>query len=206
MQRVIAYIDGFNLYYGLRARYRRRFIWLDLREMVSELLKDDQALVKIKYFTAMVSSTPRDPQKNRRQVMYLDALQTLPDLEVHYGHYLHKRVVCYRCRRAWDAPEEKMTDVNIASEMLFDAFADDYDTAFLVSGDSDLARVVQRIRGHFGQKRIVVAFPPKRESAHLKRSASAYLTIGRTTLARSQFPERVTTDKGFVLERPSEWK
>ena len=35
MQRVIVYIDGFNLYYGLRAAGLQRYYWLDLRRFAS---------------------------------------------------------------------------------------------------------------------------------------------------------------------------
>ena len=30
MERVSVYVDGFNLYYGLRSRGWRRYYWLDL--------------------------------------------------------------------------------------------------------------------------------------------------------------------------------
>ena len=35
MERVSVYVDGFNLYYGLRARGWRRYYWLDLRSMAA---------------------------------------------------------------------------------------------------------------------------------------------------------------------------
>lgn len=91
MQRVIAYIDGFNLYHGLRSKGWKRFYWLDLQRLVHLLLKPRQTLIRTKYFTSIVK-TPDD--KNRRQLAYLDALSTLADFSVHYGHFLSGRVSC----------------------------------------------------------------------------------------------------------------
>lgn len=45
MQRVISYIDGFNLYFGLEHSGHKRYYWLDLVALDSNLLKDDQVLV-----------------------------------------------------------------------------------------------------------------------------------------------------------------
>ena len=36
MERVNAYIDGFNLYFGLKSKGWRRYYWLDLRALVIE--------------------------------------------------------------------------------------------------------------------------------------------------------------------------
>lgn len=33
MNRVIAYIDGFNLYFGLKADHGRKYLWLDLQAL-----------------------------------------------------------------------------------------------------------------------------------------------------------------------------
>jgi uncharacterized LabA/DUF88 family protein len=83
---------------------------------------------------------------------------------------------------------EKMTDVNIATELMSDAFQDQFDTALLVSADSDLVGPVQAVQQLFSRKRIVVAFPPGRYSNALKRAANAYTHIGRNVLSKSVFP------------------
>jgi hypothetical protein len=38
-ERVIAYIDGFNLYFGLKSTGWKKFYWLNLQSMVQNLLK-----------------------------------------------------------------------------------------------------------------------------------------------------------------------
>src|SRR5712691_2867370 len=50
---VIAYVDGFNLYHGLRDKYRRRYLWLDLEHLVRRLRPNDQ-IVAVRYFTVGV--------------------------------------------------------------------------------------------------------------------------------------------------------
>ena len=101
--------------------------------------------------------------------------------------------------------EEKMADVNIAVEMLSDAYDDKFDTAIVISADSDLARPITMIRERFPGKRVVVAFPPRRFSVHLRNIATASFTIGHGVLRNSQFPEDIVTADGNALTRPSEW-
>ena len=57
------------------------------------------------------------------------------------------------CGNKWLAPKEKMTDVNIATEMLQDAFLDKYDMAMLISGDSDLIPPIRAIHNNFKKKK-----------------------------------------------------
>jgi hypothetical protein len=37
----IAYIDAMNLYHGIRAKYGRRYLWLDLYALVARLRQPD---------------------------------------------------------------------------------------------------------------------------------------------------------------------
>lgn len=202
-QRVIAYIDGFNLYFGLKAAGWKRFYWLNLQTMVRSLLMADQDLVFTKYFTSRVSYPP---EKERRQATFLEALETLSDFRIYYGHYQTNPQHCRKCGRRMMVPSEKMTDVNIAVEILSDAYQDMFDVALLMSADSDLTAPVVAVRNLFPDKRIIVAFPPQRHSAQLQRIAHAYIQIGRGTLAKSVFPDKVNKADGFILEKPVEWK
>ena len=206
MQRVAVYIDGLNLYHGLRQRRWRRYYWLNLHRLSQNLLRADQRLVKVRYFTAVVYREPHDADKPRRQNTYLEALATLPDLHIHYGYHLAKRRRCPRCGAVEQIYEEKMTDVNIAVELLGDAQDDLFDTAFVVSGDGDLAGPISAIRERYPAKRTVVAFPPGRHSAGLRQAAGSFFTLGRNALRDSQFPDRVTKADGYVLTRPPGWQ
>jgi uncharacterized LabA/DUF88 family protein len=98
-----------------------------------------------------------------------------------------------------------MTDVNLAIQLLGDAFDDHYDVALIISGDSDLTTPIKRVRTRFPAKRLIVAFPPNRHSADLKRAAHGHLTIGEDKLRASQLPEQLTKPDGYVLSRPATW-
>ena len=206
MERVITYIDGFNLYFGLRESGWKSLYWLNLAELSRQLLKPHQSLERVKYFTSRITAKPFDPDKPKRQNTFLEALQTLPDIDIFYGHYLEKPAKCLKCGAIWRTHEEKMTDVNIAVQLLTDAQKNRYDTALLISGDSDLYGPLESIRQNFPEKRIVIAFPPARNSRQLKSVAHAHFVIGRKKLADSQFPDRVAKADGFILERPAQWR
>ena len=64
MERVIVYVDGFNLYFGINAKGWRRYLWLDLSALAASLLRPNQTLIATKYFTALVRA---DNQKVQRQ-------------------------------------------------------------------------------------------------------------------------------------------
>jgi len=166
------------------------------------LLKPGQKLVGVKYFTSRISG-PED--KRKRQNTFLEALGTLRPLDVFYGHFLEKPRECFKCGYKWPGYEEKMTDVNIATQLLVDAYENIYDCGIIISGDSDLVPPVDAIRKHFPQKRMIVAFPPERRSDMLKNACNAWFHIGRATLDESQLPDEVVKADGFKLTRPLTW-
>lgn len=165
-------------------------------------MKPDQTLAHTKYFTSRIASPP---QKVKRQATYIDAVTTLPDTSVFFGKYQLNPVTCYRCGDVRNVPNEKMTDVNIAVELLQDAFLDAFDMAILVSADSDLIAPIEAVKKLFPHKRVIVACPPGRFSHHLCHAATAHFQIGRGTIAKSRFPDQVKTQSGFVLKRPATW-
>jgi uncharacterized LabA/DUF88 family protein len=214
-QRVITYIDGFNLYYGLKDRGWRKYYWLNLVELARNFLEPNEELIGVKYFTARLTAgfkgTPDHIKKTMeakrtRQLAFLEALSTLDNLKIYEGHYLGKIIECKKCGFKWSSPEEKMTDVNIATELLTDAFDDRFDIAHLVSGDSDIAPPIRNLLERYPNKKVIVAFPPRRYSERLKNDASNFFYINETALRNSIFSDEVTKPDGFVLKRPKEWK
>ena len=206
MQRVTAYIDGFNLYFGLRQSKLRRYYWLDLPALITTLLKPNQELIATHYFTARIKTNGKNADDAKRQGEYIEALATRPGLATQFGHYLQKTRHCKKCSATWPDYEEKMTDVNIAVQLLTDAFEDRFDTAIIVSGDSDLTIPIQQVRQRFPHKRLIVAFPPNRHSEQLKTVAHGHLTVGEDKLKRSQLPDPVITASGYPLQCPAYWK
>lgn len=202
VDRVIVYIDGFNLYFGMKSQGYRRYYWLDVCKLGGELIKPGQRLAGTKYFTSRVR---RPPEKQKRQATYIEALETLPDLSIYLGKYTFADRICAGCGHIDKVPMEKMTDVNIAVELLADAFQNTFDAAIVVSGDSDLTGPVAAVQRLFPNKGMIVAFPPARYTAQLAQTASAFVHIDRNMLAKSQLPPSVTKPGGIRLSCPAHW-
>lgn len=201
-ERIIVYIDGFNLYFGMKQAGFDNFKWLNIRSLAESLLKPGQEIVGIKYFTSRVSN---NPDKQKRQSTYIEALETV-GIKIYYGHYQLDAIECRRCSNVWANYNEKMTDVNIATQMLVDAYQDNYDMAMLISGDSDLVPPIMAIHENFGQKRVFVAFPPKRFNNSVSLVAKGSMIIGRKKLMDNQFPKEVIKPDGYILTMPAAWK
>lgn len=214
-ERIICYIDGFNLYFGLREKGWKKYYWLTLKRLTEKLLKPRQSLEMVKYFTSNISagneSSPpwlqkKMKEKRKRQLTYLEALNTLDGTKIFFGHYLFKTITCNNCGHIWITYEEKMTDVCIATELLIDAYKNKFDTALIISGDSDLAPPIQAIREIYPNKKIIIAFPPSRISARLKHIAHASFIIGEANLRKSLFPNEIIKNDGYILKRPDKWR
>lgn len=183
----------------------RKYYWLDLPLLAKGQLKPGQALLRTHYFTSRIRNDGSNADDVRRQSTYIDAL-VAQGAHIHEGHYLEKQRRCRKCGATWADYEEKMTDVNIAVQLLADAFDDAFDTAFLISGDSDLTEPIARVRQRFPSKRVIVLFPPARHSKQLTKVANGYLSIGEDSLRNSQLSELITTSSGHPLHRPPHWK
>ena len=154
MTRVITYIDGFNLYFGLRQKQWRKYYWLDLAALSRALLKSGQSLVETNYFTSRIKQSNGNEAEVKRQTTYLDALAARGEVLRHEGHFLIKEGErCRACRAPIVRFEEKMTDVKIATKLLLDAFDDRFDTALVISGDSDLSPPIEAILRRHPSKR-----------------------------------------------------
>ncbi len=199
--RVIAYIDGFNLFYGLKSSNMTQCKWLDLRKLIAGMLKGHQVLVAVKYFTSPVKN---NPDKHLKQSTYLSALEN-SGIEIIKGHFQTSSATCSACLHQWNETKEKMTDVNIATEMITDAFQNKFDVALLISGDSDLVPPIRAIRRYFSSKRVVAVFPPDRSSKALKETAHASLSLGRKKIQDAQFPDRIILPSKHVISAPEGW-
>jgi len=202
IERTIFYVDGFNLYFGIKSKRWNNLKWLDISDLSNNLLKPNQKLISVNYFTARVRNSP---DKEKRQNTYLEALEYFSKIRIIYGRFQPNVITCYSCGHSYSSPNEKMTDVNIASRILVDAFQNKFDTAVLISGDTDLIPPIREIKSLFPQKRVIVAFPPGRQNISLQKVAHASFIIGRKKLLDSQLPDEVPKPDGYVLKRPTEW-
>jgi hypothetical protein len=205
--RVAVYIDGFNLYYGALKGTPHK--WLDL-DRYFRLLRPNDDLQYIRYFTAMVSGPTRPNQET-----YFRALGTTPLVTTILGKFKNKRVKCtlpgcsYSGNRFFQTPEEKRTDVNIAVHMLDDAHRDLCDYMLLISGDSDLVPAVRMISSRFPTKQITVYVPardPTRGSAvELRTAAHRSRDFPLNLLPHAQFPSTMPDGVGSSIVKPAAW-
>ena len=208
------YIDAFNLYYGSLKGTSYR--WLNVVELARALLPRHQ-IHRVRYFTAIVKTDPNrgDGKQAQRQQVYIRALETLPELEVHLGHYLS-----HPTTMALETPgpggqkfarviktEEKGSDVNLATYLLLDGFKKDYEQALVISNDSDLATPVELVQKELGFP-VGVAFPcsngHRKNSVRLKQVATFVRQVRKPTLATCLLPGTMTDANGS-FQKPAKW-
>jgi uncharacterized LabA/DUF88 family protein len=204
LERVHAYIDGFNLYHGMMAKGWGRYRWLDLRALTERFMRGPQELQSLKYFTSLRN---HEPERLLRQQHYLRALDAVGGIEVITGQFEMRKLRCQVCDQWYKRPQEKQTDVNIATHLVADAYEVGFDTLLLFSADSDLSPAVRRVRERFGIQ-VILIDPPRRHSSELASLADAHLHISEQRIRQSQLPdpvERKASRGTSKVHRPSGW-
>ena len=206
--KVNVYVDGFNLYYGVK---RKCCKWLDLSAVCRRMMPSEQ-IQRMRYFTAAVKPTSDDPEKPNRQQVFIRALRTIPNLTIHYGHFRQDDVWMYLAEPPASGPskvlvrkfEEKGSDVNLATWLLLDGFNRDYQLAIVVSNDSDLAEPIRVVRQHLGIE--VGVWNPRsaRPVSELRTAAAFCECIPKSLLRQSLFPDSMRDDWGEFC-KPQEW-
>jgi hypothetical protein len=220
--RAIVYFDGFNFYNGCfnnlaRPHTWRSYKWLDLGKYC-QLMFPDLRIEQIRYFTARLKPTPIDPDDPARQHEYLRALATIPALTIHEGQFLiHKKrryvadptspraLYAEPLRQEWVViPEEKGSDVNLATWLVADAFRQRFDTAVIVSNDSDLAVPLRLVCEELEYPAILLN-PQVTMAWHLTQIPNVtYRKVTLKALAAAQFPGELTDEHGHIT-CPESW-
>ncbi len=204
MRKVWMYIDGPNFYYSIRKSGLSIALgWCDFRKLAEQHLLDaNSTLDQIRYFTAPVRDLGHRDGEEERQDRWIEAVHTIPKLQVIRGFYAGNEPVNRR---------EKQTDVKIAIRLILDALQDEsYDDAILISGDTDLAPAVLAVQQEIpGEKSVQVCVPLREPSPYWTQISDIEgIVIKRITadmLLNSRLPESIPTKRGTVhcLER---WK
>ena len=209
MLRANFYIDGFNLYYG--ALRKTPYRWLDLRELCRRTLEPGYALQRIRYFTADIKPPPNDRSKDARQQLYQRALRTLPQIEIHKGRFVRRShwmpltnpLVGILERIRVERVEEKGSDVNLATYLMLDAARRDFQSAFVLSNDTDLVEPIRLVRSEF-RRPVHVISPHRTRSDRMRKAATSYGLLDHTLLPTCQFPAELT-DRDGSFHKPPEW-
>jgi len=232
-KRIIVYIDGFNLYYG--AIKGTPYKWLDLVKLAENIIGGNPNIVLLRYFTAKVKPPSWDTDKAMRQQIYLDALCGVGKIKIHFGKFkqrekkgLLSKAISQKCGACGNAvlfpsgtgvsitaPEEKGSDVNLASYLLLDAAQDRFDMAWVISNDSDLSTPVRLAREEFSKKVGVVFYSqmlsaqkasPQRMSRELFFAAgNVHLYLHEKHLVKSLFPDEFVDASGRRHRKPKAW-
>ena len=223
------FIDGFNLYYG--ALKGTPFKWLDPRLLCRNMLPNNYRIESILYCTARVKNTPDDPTIRKRQHRYIQGLEShIPELEVIYGNFGKRNksgelkftkpltipilAPIIAPESLLDTPfppiiatvaawEEKMSDVNLASNLVNDANRNKFDCAVIISNDSDLAPALRIVKDEC-RKEVWVLNPDRSRGAskYLRKNSSTFRNIREAVLAQSQLPNPIP--KGKIM-KPDTW-
>ena len=208
--RTRVYVDGYNLYYACLRRSPHK--WLNILHLVQSQLPKNQ-IDKVRYFTARVSARPNDPGQPQRQETYFRALATVPEVEIHFSHFLTHEVTMpdavswqqglYKPVRVIKT-EEKGSDVNLATWLLIDAADGLFDVAVVISNDSDLKEPIRLVRERFGKRIVLLSSRQTRISGALKPLADFIKQFGPGALAAAQFPEKLNDAVGTIT-KPKGW-
>jgi uncharacterized LabA/DUF88 family protein len=170
-KRVVAYIDGFNLYHSIANNLPPYFKWVNYRKLVEAYLDEWDELVNIFLFTA---SPTWDEERLRRHHDFMDIQSKLYGIKIISGNYTYTKKkfnadkmkvvdpedAFVKPRRfTYRTFEEKQTDVNIALSLFEWWILDMYEKALIFSGDSDLAPAIHRVRHHRKDKEFKCILP-----------------------------------------------
>ena len=198
--KTIVYIDGLNFYHAIRDLNLPHLKWVDLLSLSKSILRKHEALTDVRYYTAHSTWLPDSYYRHRQ---YTAALEHL-GATIIYGQFKKKYLKCMKCGRKYTTREEKETDVNIAIDLVSDAFLDKYDRAILVTADTDLAPPVNKVRAQFPKKEILVVAPPGRMNRARELKHRYMFTAER--LEENLLPDKIVdADGNEISTRPPEY-
>lgn len=208
LMRVYVYVDGFNLYY--RALKGGVHKWLNIDALAKRLLDPTDTVDMIRYFTARVSSRAGDSDAPRRQQIYFNALETLPNLQIHLGRFLTKtkfRPLVTNPKKFVEIhdTEEKGSDVNLAVHLLNDGWRGDYDLALIMSQDSDLIEPIRMVSDQLGKLAGLVWLDGRSPNKIITGASSFVRHVTKADLAASQFPNPIHRNPKPPIYKPPSW-
>lgn len=173
-----------------------------MRKLMSLFINEEKEKINTIHYFSAYPLWIRD--KTHRHKIYTDALRST-DINIVLGQFKEKERKCLAdCRKHFKSHEEKETDINIAIKVLADAFRDEFDTACIVSGDSDLSPALQTVKKLFPTKRIGVVLPPYQFGAEITQHADFTKKIYKKHLRKSLFPREISY-AGRTIKAPDNW-
>jgi uncharacterized LabA/DUF88 family protein len=146
MGKVIVFIDGSNLYHGLKANIGKTKI--NFEKFVNKLV-NGRELVRTYYYNVPINQT-EDPINYKAQQRFFSRLDRISYFETILGR-LSPRERIHKCPNCQHENKiifhnEKGVDVKIAVDMLSMATKNLYDVAILVTGDGDFDKAIKEVK------------------------------------------------------------
>ena len=199
--RVNVYIDGFNLYHSTLQFAHPDNRWLNLMELSKRIINPKtEEISNAYYFSAL---TTWKPDKAKKHLLYIHALRSVGIKDI-MGKFTLINRRCPLCKNYYKAHEEKKTDINIGITILTDGMADQFDTALILSGDSDLAPVITKLKKLTPNKKIGIIVPQNQSAMNLKQHADFFKKIKDRDLKKSLLPEQMIYN-GNTITAPAGW-
>ena len=147
-ERVAIYIDGNNFYHKLKDLKVPNTVNFNYLEFCNKLARG-RNVVSYRYYVGAIRAKEGDIKGQQLRTGQLNLFNNLlkQRFTIKKGHFLLND-----CKY-----HEKGVDVKIAVDLLVGAYDDIYDTAILVSSDSDLNPAVKKIK-HLGKKLEYIGF------------------------------------------------
>jgi hypothetical protein len=170
-----------------------------------EELGTDARLQSVHWFTAIAYYT-NDSEKIRRHKRYMRCLRD-SGVTVHEADFRKKDVFCKELGKFIRVPEEKQTDVHLASKLLEIFIEDTADFVVLVSGDTDLAPAVETALRLFAPKgkQIGFLFPSGKPNKELKALVTWCVSVKAKRYTVHQFADPYVLTNGKEIAKPSSW-
>jgi len=214
MKKVNCYIDGFNLYHSA---FKRHIVhidgnpervgwpelrWQNLRVLMEQfIVPEKETIGQIYYFSAVAEWLPSKAEKHHR---YIEALKTQNILPI-LGKFKEKEKKCQAtCKEIFISHEEKESDVNVAIYMLSDLLLDKCETAYLISGDSDMKPAILLAKKLCPNKRIGLIIPPYQKASDLRNSVDFFKKVTKNHLKKSLLPREIISGNE-IIQAPINW-
>jgi len=134
MDRVCVFVDGSNFYFGLKRNNQNTRV--DYYEFSKAITGPDRRLVRTYYYNSAYDSV-LSPDQHKSQQPFLDSLSKTPYLELRMGRLVPNHDGGYK---------ERGAGIKLASDIVYYAARDFYDTAIVITDDTDLAVALSHVK------------------------------------------------------------
>lgn len=178
MKRVSIFIDGNNLYHGLKKIYGNSKNYMDFNfDKFTKFIAKDREIVSIFYYNAPLDIS-KDLEKYKSQQRFFDKIKRIPNFNL---------VLCKLAKRKIKKTGEfyytiKEDDIHMAVDMVEGAADNTFDVAIVVSGDGDFVPAVKSVRKR--GKIVENIYFKKSFSRNLKQNCDKALELTKEILGR----------------------